>query len=180
MGIMLPREVTMQKDASVGEALKKRYPESVAIAIAKDGSGKHNPITLGWWMLTSGKPPMVAISVAPPRYSCDVIRSAGEFVLALPSSLQAEEALFYGTNSGRDIDKIKEFGGAISPASEIDSVLLDGAVANLECVVDGELASGDHVIYAGRVVAAHVNEDESLGLLYTLAAGYKMGGVRSE
>jgi flavin reductase (DIM6/NTAB) family NADH-FMN oxidoreductase RutF len=35
-------------------------------------------------------------------------------------------------------------------------VILDDASANFECVLEGELITGDHVIFAGRVVASHV------------------------
>lgn len=44
-------------------AIARKYPEGVAIAIAKDPQGKHNPITLCWLMRTSHEPPMLAISV---------------------------------------------------------------------------------------------------------------------
>jgi flavin reductase (DIM6/NTAB) family NADH-FMN oxidoreductase RutF len=168
----------MQKKVRHADAIKRKYPEAVAIAIAKDASGKHNPIALGWVMPTSGSPPMFAISIAPQRHSCDAVRQAGEFVLSFPSAAQAEEALFHGTKSGRDMDKLAEFGSATVPAAEIDSVLLADAVANFECRLVSEHASGDHVIFVGEVVAAHVNEDASVTRLYTTAPGYVMGGVR--
>ena len=52
----------MQRAASYDEAIGRKYPEQVVIAIARDSDGKFNPITLGWVMCTSGKPPMMAIS----------------------------------------------------------------------------------------------------------------------
>ena len=60
---------------------------------------------------------------------------------------------------------------------EIDSVILNNAVANFECVLEGQLVSGDHVIFVGRAVASHVNT-EPKGRLYTVSTGWKMGGVR--
>jgi flavin reductase (DIM6/NTAB) family NADH-FMN oxidoreductase RutF len=35
------------------------------------------------------------------------------------------------------------------------------------------------VLFVGRVVAAHVNEDPSVGRLYTRGEGYQLGGVVS-
>ena len=166
----------MQEKVPYTEAIPRKYPEQIAIAIARDPQGKPNPITLGWTMVTSHQPPMMAISIGKTRYSLEAVRGAGEFVIAFPSEKQADEALFYGTKSGRDMDKIKVFGGATVPADEIDCVLLDDAVANFECRLSGELVTGDHVIFAGEIVASHVNP-EGIGRLYTKGPGYQMGGV---
>ena len=50
----------MQKQVTWAQARRIKYPEQIVIAIAKDASGKHNPITLGWAMQTSIDPPMLA------------------------------------------------------------------------------------------------------------------------
>jgi flavin reductase (DIM6/NTAB) family NADH-FMN oxidoreductase RutF len=39
------------------------------------------------------------------------------------------------------------------------------------------MTTGDHVIFAGRVVASHINTEHT-GRLYTIGPGWKMGGVR--
>ena len=167
----------MQRKADYSEGILTKYPEQVVIAIAKDASGKPNPITLGWTMITSGTPPMMAISIGLTRHSLEAVRGAGEFVITFPSEEMAEETLFYGTKSGRNMDKLKEFGAQTAPAEKIDCVLLANAVANFECILRGELTTGDHVIFAGEVVASHVNTEDRRRL-YTLGSGYKMGGVR--
>ena len=168
----------MQVTMDYAKAIVRKYPEQVVIAIAKDKNGRHNPITLGWTMITSLDPPMMAISVGLKRYSLEVIRQAREFVISFPSKSMAEDALFHGTKSGRDMDKIAEYGTRTHKAEKIDTVLFADAVANFECVLESVLQTGDHVILVGRVVAAHVNEDPEVKRLYTLAAGYKMGGVK--
>ncbi|MBT4483383.1 MAG: flavin reductase family protein, partial [Candidatus Latescibacteria bacterium] len=43
----------------------------------------------------------------------------------------------------------------------------------------GESPSGDHIIFVGEIVKAHVNPD-SPERLYTVAKGYKMSGVLSK
>jgi flavin reductase (DIM6/NTAB) family NADH-FMN oxidoreductase RutF len=166
----------MQKQVPFGDANRMKYPEQVVIAIARDANGKDNPITLGWAMQTSIRPPMMAISIGLPRYSHEVFTNAGEFVIAMPSDRQADETLFYGTKSGRDLDKLAEFGANVQPAAEVDGVLLADAVANFECRKAGERLTGDHTIFVGEVVCAHVNEQE-LTRLYTVGAGYAMGGL---
>jgi flavin reductase (DIM6/NTAB) family NADH-FMN oxidoreductase RutF len=167
----------MQKEVKYGNAIVTKFPEQVAIAIAKEKDGKYNPITLGWMMNTSIQPPMLAISVGITRHSLEVIRKAKEFVVAFPSEEQAQEAVFYGSKSGRDLDKIKAFGGTTEPAQKIDCVLLADAVANFECRLAGELATGDHVIFVGEVVASHINTQPKKRV-YAKGPGHEMGGVK--
>ena len=73
---------------------------------------------------------------------------------------QEADVLVFGTKSGRDCDKLAQTGAATTPACKIDSVLLDDAVANFECKVVGEIETGDHTIFVGEIVAAHVSEEE--------------------
>ena len=164
----------MQKQVEYAEAVKTKYPEQVVIAIAKDGAGKANPITLGWTMFASGNPLMMAIAVAEGHYSIGAIEHSRCWTLAYPSAEMAKDALFFGSVSGRDVDKFAQSSCRTEPAKEINSVLLTDAVANFECVLESRMPAGDHVIYVGRVVAAHVNTERKKRL-YTIAPGHKLG-----
>ncbi len=164
----------MLKAVDFGQAAKTKYPEPITIAIATDPSGKPNPITLGWSMFASGKPPMFAIAVATPHYSVEAIRHANAFTVVWPSSDMEKEAMFFGSRSGRDTNKIKELGTNTLPAEKIDSVLLPDAVANFECVLDSDVQVGDHIIFFGTVVASYMN-DEPKKRLYSIGSGHKLG-----
>jgi flavin reductase (DIM6/NTAB) family NADH-FMN oxidoreductase RutF len=166
----------MQKQVEYADAVKTKYPEQIVIAIAKDKSGKANPITLGWTMFASGNPPMMAIAVAAGHYSVKAIEHSKCFTIAYPSAEMAEDALFFGSHSGRDMDKFAESNCKTEPARQIDSVLLSDAVANFECVEEARVPAGDHIIYVGRVVAAHVNTEPGQRL-HTVAPGHKLGPV---
>ena len=166
----------MQKQVEYAEAIKSKYPEQLVIAIAKDRNGKFNPITLGWTMIVSGKPPMMAIAVAKTHYSVEAITFAECFTIAYPSAEMGDAALFFGSRSGRDVDKLAEFNCETVPAAEIDSVLLADAVANFECTLEQHMHAGDHVIFVGNIVAAH-KSTEPKKRLYTTAPGHKLGPV---
>ncbi|MCX5633427.1 MAG: flavin reductase family protein [Phycisphaerae bacterium] len=166
----------MQKKTDYDTAIKTKYPEQIVIAVVKDKNGKANPVTIGWSMVTSGQPPMFAIALTPKRYSTAAIRTSRCFTVAYPSEEMGELALFFGTHSGRDTDKFAETGCKISPAEKIDSVILDDAVANFECILESELTTGDHIIFAGRVVACHINS-EAKKRLYTVGPNRELGGV---
>jgi flavin reductase (DIM6/NTAB) family NADH-FMN oxidoreductase RutF len=164
----------MQKRVEYAEAIKQKYPEQVVIVIAKDSSGKFNPITLGWTMIVSGKPAMMAIAVAKSHYSIETIRHSECFTVAFPSADMADDALFFGSNSGRDTDKLAQSECETQSAEEIDSVLLSNAVANFGCSLESEMVAGDHIIFVGRIVMSYVNT-EAKKRLYTIGPGHKMG-----
>jgi flavin reductase (DIM6/NTAB) family NADH-FMN oxidoreductase RutF len=121
-------------------------------------------------MQTSRMPPMLAISVAPSRHSFDALRKAKQFVIAYPAAGQEEETVLYGTASGRNMDKLARGGTRVVPATKIDSVLMVDALANFECELAGEFVTGDHSIFVGKIVAAHINKDRNVRRIY--AFGY--------
>ena len=166
----------MQKQVEYSDAIKTKYPEQVVIAIAKDKNGKANPITLGWTMIVSGSPPMMAIAVAKTHYSIEAITHSKSFTIAFPSSDMADAALFFGSKSGRDTDKFAEFDCKIEPATAIDSLLLTDAVANFECTLESQIPAGDHIIFVGKVVSSHINT-EPKKRLYTVGPGHKLGSA---
>lgn len=167
----------MQKQVEYNQAIQTKYPEQVVIAIARDKNGKANPITLGWTMIVSGEPPMMAIAVASTHYSIETIRHSKCFTISFPSSDMADVALFFGSRSGRDFDKLANCDCKTKPAKRIDSVLLTDAVANFECELESETVAGDHITFVGRIVTSHINT-EPKKRLYTTAPGHKLGAAQ--
>ena len=167
-----------QEKTEYASAIERKFPEQVVITLAKDAKGIPNPITLGWTMIVSGTPPMMAIAVARGHYSVGAIRHSKEFVIAFPAEDMAEEVLFYGTHSGRDTEKLRAHPCALQEATVVDCVVLADAVANFECKLASELETGDHIVFVGEVVASHANT-EPKQRLYTVGPGYRMSGVRS-
>jgi len=164
----------MQKKAEYSEAIRTKYPEQVVIAIARDKEGRANPVTLGWTMIVSGNPPMMAIAVASKHYSIEAITHSKCFTISFPSAQMADAALFFGSKSGRDVDKFAEFDCNTEPAKEIDSLLLADAVANFECTLESQIPAGDHIIFVGKIVASHIST-EPKKRLYTIGPGHKLG-----
>jgi len=166
----------MQKQVEYSDAIKTKYPEQVVIVIARDAGGKANPVTLGWTMIVSGNPPMMAIAVAKKHYSTEAIAHSKCFTIAFPSAEMADAAMFFGSRSGRKVDKFAEFDCKTRPAKEIDSVLLSEAVANFECTLESQVPAGDHMIFIGNVVCSHMNS-EAKKRLYTIGPGHKLGSA---
>jgi len=149
----------MREQVSAEKALKQKYPEQVACAVCADAEGHPNIIPLGWLMQTSFQPPMCAISVGNTRYSHELIESTGEFVAVFPPEGYEDDVLYCGNHTGRRVDKFAETSFTPVDARAVEPPLIAEALANLECRVDGALETGDHTIFSGEIVAAHVDPD---------------------
>jgi flavin reductase (DIM6/NTAB) family NADH-FMN oxidoreductase RutF len=128
-------------------------PEVVSWAVAEH-DGRRSICPLGWTMRTSGSPPMMAISVAPARFTHGLIEAAGAFALAYPGRELAQVTLDLGTRSGADGDKFADAGLTARPALHVAAPLVEECVANLECRLVDRFTTGDHTIFVGEVLAA--------------------------
>lgn len=127
------------------------HPAKITMAIVKDKNDKFNAITLEWFMRTSIKPPMFAISVAHSRYSYECLQSFRYFNLCFPSPELVEMTKISGSKSGRDIDKFAECQVDYFPGKLAKLPIIRNAAATFECEIISQVKSGDHTIFAGEV-----------------------------
>ena len=83
------------------------YPLPAVMVSTADCGGNANIITIAWTGTVCTNPPMTYISVRPERYSYDMIKESGEFVINLTTRELMKAADFCGVRSGRDTDKWK-------------------------------------------------------------------------
>ena len=80
------------------------YPvPAVMVSCAREGE-KPNIITIAWTGTVCSDPPMVSISVRPERFSHEIIRDTGEFIINLTTQKLLASADWCGVKSGRDTD----------------------------------------------------------------------------
>lgn len=133
-------------------------PQIFTIAISK-AENKYNLITLEWFMRTSIKPPMFAISIGHTRFSHNCLQKNRFFNLCFPSELQKEATILAGTKSGRDMDKLKESGLQWFEGRFRKLPIIKDAVANFECEIISQIKSGDHTIFVGEVKYSWLNDN---------------------
>lgn len=148
------------KRVRFGEALGRKFPESVVFIVTGDGS-ERNVMPAGWSMFTSNDPLMLAVSVALDNHTHAVLERSDEFVIAFPSAAQKDDVVYCGTHSGADVDKFEQSGLTPVPAEEVTPPLLANAAACFECEKADAFRTGDHRIFAGEVVATHVSEEHA-------------------
>lgn len=109
-------------------------------------------------MPVSMRPPLVAISVSPRRHSHSLIEETKEFVVNIPTMDMLDRTVFCGTKSGRTHDKFKEAGLTQLSAKKVKPPLIRECVGHLECKLHVQFTAGDHTIFVGRIVEAHVDK----------------------
>ena len=160
-------------EVPIDEAVERKYPEWVGMVVATDDTGNANAMPAGWVMFTSHDPWMMAVSVGFERYTHALLSESEEFVINFPRFDQREAVLYCGTHSGAEVEKFEETDLETAPASSVDVPLIEDSVASFECEKRGSLDTGDHTIFAGEIVGAHVSEEEEK--LYHLGTFHDRG-----
>lgn len=117
-----------------------------------------NLITIGWTGTICTQPSMVSISVRPERYSYQLIKDSGEFVINLPTRKLVRAVDWCGVKSGRDYDKFAEMKLTPLPASTVSCPILAESPVNLECQVTQVILLGSHDLFLAKVTAVDVDE----------------------
>ena len=134
------------------------YPLPAVLVSCSDGKGKDNLLTIAWAGTACTNPPMVSISVRPERYSYDMIRSTGEFIINLTTKDLVFETDYCGVVSGRDVDKWEKCNLTKVPGSEVNVPYIKESPVAIECKVRKVEELGSHDMFLADVVAVHADE----------------------
>lgn len=117
-----------------------------------------NVVTVGWTGILSTKPPKTYISLRPSRYSYDLIRQSGSFVINLPTTALARQVDLCGVKSGREVDKLALCGFEMQEAGSVAGFSLAACPVSLECRVTDLRPQGSHDVLEADIVAVGVEE----------------------
>ncbi|MCD7813615.1 MAG: flavin reductase family protein [Lachnospiraceae bacterium] len=133
------------------------YPlPAVMVSCARPGE-RPNILTVAWAGTICSTPAMVSISVRPERYSYNIIRETGEFVMNLTTKKLARAADYCGVRSGRDVDKFQELHLSAAPAAFVAAPLIEESPVNMECRVREVLELGSHHMFVSEVLGVDVD-----------------------
>ena len=135
------------------------YPLPAVMVSVTDGMGKDNIITVAWAGTVCTNPPMVSISVRPSRFSYEMIRKTGEFVINLTTEKLAFAADYCGVRSGRDVDKFKEMKLTKEKADFVKAPMIGESPVSIECRVKEIKELGSHHMFLADVLAVHAEEE---------------------
>ena len=135
------------------------YPLPVVMVSCADKEGKPNIITIAWTGTICSDPAMLFISVRPERYSYNMIRESGEFVVNLTTEDLAYATDYCGVRSGRDVDKWKEMKLTRGKANELSyAPTIEECPVNIECKVEEIKELGTHHMFIAKVVSVQVDD----------------------
>ena len=135
------------------------YPlPAVMVSCGREGE-KPNIITVAWVGTICSDPAMVSISVRPERYSYDIIRETGEFVINLTTKKLAYATDYCGVRSGRNVDKFRETGLTPGKAQHLKTApVIEESPVNIECRVTEVKELGSHHMFLAEVLGVSVDE----------------------
>lgn len=131
-----------------------------AVMVSCGEKKKRNIITIAWTGIINSDPPLTYISVRKERYSHDIIKRSGEFVINLTTQELAKAADFCGVRSGRDIDKFKVQGLTASESRTVRCPSIEESPVNIECKVLEIKEFPTHDMFISEI--SSVSVDESL------------------
>jgi len=136
----------------------KHLPIRPIYLVSMEHEGKNNIISIGMFAFFSGKPTLVGVGIAPSRYSFDLIRQSGEYVVNAVDDKLMEAVRVCGEKSGREVNKFEMAGLTPAKGMKVKAPIIEESPVSIECKVVKEVEAGDHVWFVGEVLAAHVRE----------------------
>ena len=135
------------------------YPLPAVMVSVGNKQGETNIITVAWTGTICTNPAMVYISVRPERYSYQMIKESGEFVINLTTEKLVKATDYCGVKCGRDVDKWKEMNLHQVKAETLEySPLILESPVNIECKVVEIKELGSHHMFLANVTAVHADE----------------------
>jgi flavin reductase (DIM6/NTAB) family NADH-FMN oxidoreductase RutF len=130
-----------------------------AVMISCGTMEKSNIITVAWTGTICTDPAMTYISIRPERYSYDLIKESGEFVINLTTVDLAFATDWCGVKSGRDVDKFKEAKLTKEKAQFVSCPIIKESPINIECKVVEIKELGSHHMFIAKVLGVNADEE---------------------
>ena len=135
------------------------YPLPAVIVSCRRPGEKPNALTIAWAGTVCSDPAMVSISIRPSRYSYDIIKETGEFVINLVNDKLTYAADYCGVRSGRDVDKFKEMKLTPVDLSGVECPGIDESPVCIACKVKEILPLGSHDMFIAEVVSVSASKE---------------------
>ncbi|MBO4336730.1 MAG: flavin reductase family protein [Lachnospiraceae bacterium] len=134
------------------------YPLPVIMVSCGENGQKPNIITVAWAGTICSDPCMVSISVRKERYSHDIIKRTGEFVINLVTEDLTFATDYCGVKSGRDVDKFREMKLTPVQIEGVSAPAIAQSPLSLACKVKEIKELGSHDMFIAEVVGVTVDD----------------------
>ncbi|MBR6278456.1 MAG: flavin reductase family protein [Bacteroidales bacterium] len=134
-------------------------PVPVVMVSCGNINAKTNIITVAWTGTVCSKPSMVSISLRKERFSYDIIKNDGKFVINLVTEDLVKASDWCGVRSGKDYDKFAKMNLTSEKAQTSDCPVIKESPLNIECSVVKIIELGSHDMFLSRVDSVSVSEE---------------------
>ena len=133
-------------------------PVTTVLVSCVGEASKPNIITIAGCGIASSNPPLIGVAIGTGRYSLELIKETGDFVVNVPPCHMAEVSDWCGNVSGKDVDKFAE--GPLTPGQSVKvrSPYIAECPVNFECVVWKSVECGSHDFVLGEIQLVHIDE----------------------
>ena len=133
------------------------YP--IPAVMVTSGDMEHsNIMTVAWTGILNTNPAIVYISVRPERYSYNLIKETGEFVINLTTEKLAFATDWRGVRSGKDYDKFKEMHLTKEKANHVKCPIIKESPVAIECKVIDIKEYGSHHTFIAEVLSIDADD----------------------
>ena len=129
-----------------------------AVMVSCGTMEKSNIITVAWTGIINTDPAMCYISVRPTRYSYEMIKKTGEFVINLTTKDLEYATDWCGVKTGAKVDKFKEMKLTKEKANFVNCPMIKESPVSVECRVKEIRELGSHHMFVAEILG--INADE--------------------
>lgn len=133
------------------------YPIPAVLVTCGDMQNS-NIMTVAWTGILNTNPAMCYISVRPERYSYQLIKEKGEFVINLTTQDLAFATDWCGVRSGRDYDKFAEMHLTKEKAQFVECPIIAESPVAVECKVVETKEYGSHHTFIAEILSIDADE----------------------
>ena len=130
------------------DTLVKKLTAGVYVVGVSHNENK-NAFTAAWLVPVSFNPLLISLSINPEHASFSILMAGRVFSVNVLGKGQMDLARHFGTQSGRDLDKLE--GIEWHPGKSGAPILAD-ALAYLDCRAIDSYPAGDHILVVGQVI----------------------------
>ena len=129
-----------------------------AVLVSCGNMEKSNILTVAWTGIINTNPARVYISVRPERYSYNLIKESGEFVINLTNEKLTYATDWCGVRSGAKFDKFKEMHLTKEKAEFVSVPLIKESPVSVVCRKKKKKNYGSHTMFIGEVLSIDADE----------------------
>lgn len=132
-------------------------PKPNVLVSCRSLNGENNVLAVAFCGNCSYAPPMIMVGIVPTRYSYQMIKESGCFVVNLVDIGNKELFDYMGSHSKRDGDKLKAMNVRLEEGKKVKAPILADCPVNIECKIVDSIVTGSHEMFIGKIEYVHAD-----------------------